>query len=101
MKGLEWNEIIKSPYPASSLNEDCCVFLGTEFLSERLWLERVVSLRLMTGVSWLTVRSKEHIECIVVVGRRLIGRSIGWLVVMLGLRMWKLNEHSLNVVNHS
>ena len=33
----------------------------------------------MTGVSWLFVRSREHIECGVVVGRNLIGKSIGWL----------------------
>ena len=41
----------------------------------------------MTCVSWLTVRSREHIECGVVVWRRLILMSIGRLVVMLSVCM--------------
>ena len=34
----------------------------------------------MTGVAWLTARSREHIECGVEVRRKLFWRSIGWLV---------------------
>ena len=51
------------------------MLLEIEFQSERLWSERVVSLSLMTGVPWPTVRSRELLECGIVVGRRLIGRS--------------------------
>ena len=36
------------------------MFLGTEFLSRRLWSERVIRLSLMTGVSWLIVQSREQ-----------------------------------------
>ena len=54
----------------------------------------------MTDVACYTVRSRDHIEHEVVAGRRLIGRSIGWLVVMLSLCMWMLNEHLLNRAIH-
>ena len=58
------------------------MLIGIEFPSGRLWSEREISLGLMTGVSLLTVRSRDHIECRVVVGCRLIERSM-WLVVLL------------------
>ena len=61
----------------------------------------MISLDLMTGVSWFTMQSREHIECGVVVERSLIGKSIGWLVVMLSLCTWMLNEHSLKGAHHS
>ena len=47
-----------------------------EVPSRHLWPEREISLGLITGVSWLTARSREHIECGDVVGHRLIGKSI-------------------------
>ena len=45
-------------------------------LSGRLWPEWVLILGLMTGVSWLTVRSRENVECEVVVERKLIRKSV-------------------------
>ena len=63
------------------------MLLEIEFPSERLWSEWEISLDLMTGVSWLTVRSREHIECGVLVERRMIGKSLGWLVIMLSMCM--------------
>ena len=77
------------------------MLLRIKFPSERLWQEREISLGWLTGVSWLTTRSREHMECEVVVGRRLIRRSIGWLIVMLSMCMWKLNEHSMSGAEHS
>ena len=71
------------------------MLLRIEFPSGQLWSERVISLGLMTGVSWLIMQSREHIECRVVIGRKLIGRSIRWLAVMLSLCMKRLNEHHL------
>ena len=53
---------------------------------------------LMTGVSWPTVRSRKYIECR---GIECDERSIGKLVFMLSLCMNRLNEHSLNLANHS
>ena len=64
------------------------------FPSGRLWPERGIKIGLMTGVSLLTVRSREHIEYEVVVGRMLIERSIGWLVVVLNWSLKLLNEYS-------
>ena len=56
----------------------------------------------MTDVSWLTVQSsREHIECGIVVGYRLIGKNIWWLFVVLSWSMNTLNEHSRNGANHS
>ena len=72
VKGLNWNEFIRF-----SLARHCCVLLAIEFTSGQLWSEQETSLGLMTDVPWLIVRSREHIECGVVAGRRLIGRSIG------------------------
>ena len=36
-----------------------------------------------------------------IVGRRLIGRYIGWLVVMLSKCMWKLNKQLMGEAGHS
>ena len=78
------------------------MLLGIEHLKERLWSERVIGcFGFIAGVSWLIERSREHIECGVVVGRRLIGKSIDRLVVMLGLSIKMLNENSRNGANHS
>ena len=92
MKGLNWHGIIRFP---------CSVSLGIEFPSGRLLSEQEISLGLMTSVSWLNVRSREHIDCGVIVGRRIIGRSIEWLAVVLSWCMMMLNEHSRNGTNHS
>ena len=54
----------------------------------------------MTGVSWLTVQSRDHIECGVVVRRRLIGRSIGGFVVVFSWFM-KILSDPRNGVNYS
>ena len=54
------------------------MLLGIEFPRGRLWSERETSHGLKIGVSWLALRSREHIEYGVVEGRRLFGRSIGW-----------------------
>ena len=77
------------------------MLLRIEFSSGQFSSERVISLDLMTGVSCLTVQSRDYIEYGVVIGRRRIGKSILWLIVMLGLSMKMLNEHSLNGANHS
>ena len=77
------------------------MFLGKEFPDGQLWSAREISHGLMTGVSRLTARSREHIECGVVVGRRLVGRSKGWHVVMLSMCIWKLNELSMSGAEHS
>ena len=60
--------------------------------SGRLLSEQVISIDLMAGVSWLTVRSREHIECGIGARRRLIGMSIGWLAVVLSLSVEMLSE---------
>ena len=73
---------------------------GLEFPSGRLWLEQKICLGLMTGVYWLTVRSREHIQYGVVVGSNLIERRIGLLVVVPSWCMKKLNEHSRKGANH-
>ena len=42
-----------------------------------MWSEPGIRLGLMTGVSLFTLGNREHIECGVIVGHRLIKRSIG------------------------
>ena len=42
---------------------------------------------LITGGSWLTVRSREHIECEVVAARKRIVNSIRWFVVVISWAM--------------
>ena len=59
-----------------------------------VWSEREMSLGLMSDVYWLTVRSRELIECGVVVGWRLSRRGKKWLVVVLSWSMNRLNEQS-------
>ena len=77
-----------------------CVLLGIEFPNERLGSEREINLSLMTGVSWFTVGTREHIEYGVAVVRRLIGKSIEWLAIILSWSVKTLNEHSRNGTNH-
>ena len=77
------------------------MLLAIGFPSERLWSEREIYHGLMTNVSWRSSRSKENIECVVIVVRRLIGRSIWWLVVMPNMCMWKLDEHSISGAEYS
>ena len=54
VKGRNWNEIIRSSCPVSSLNEALLRVIMDRAISEQLWSERVMGLSLMTGVSWLT-----------------------------------------------
>ena len=50
----------------------------------------------MTDVSWLTVRNTEHIEIVVVVGHRLIGRGASPSLPLFGGRgarlVWSADE---------
>ena len=101
VKGLNWNEIIRSPCQVLSLNKAILRVIRNRVPKGRLWLELEISLGLITGVFSPTTRIREHIECGVVVERKLIGGSIRWLVVMLSMCMWKLNEHSISGGDHS
>ena len=99
VKGLNYNLIIRSSCPVLSLIETLLSVLEIKFPSKRLWLERVLNYDLMTGVCWLTVRNRDNIECVVIIGRRLIERSIEWLIVMFIWSTKTLNEHSQNEAN--
>ena len=68
VKGLNCNRILRFLCPVSLRNEALfCVLLGIEFPAGRLCSEREISLDSMIRESWLTMRSREHIECKVVV----------------------------------
>ena len=102
VEDINWNRIFRYPCPVSSLNE--ALLRGIrEFSSGQLWLSGRLysSLGLMTGAPWLIMQSREHIECGVIAGRRLIGSSIKWHVVVLSWSMEMLNEHSRSGANHS
>ena len=74
VKGFDWNEIVRFPCPVSSVSEAMLLVLRDRVSKRMIWSEQAISLGLMIGLSWLTVRSK---ECRVAVGRKVIGRSIG------------------------
>ena len=65
MKSLNLNEIIRFLCPLLSLNDArrvCRVLVRIRLpASGRFRSEQMISLGLMTGVSWLTVRSRKHI----------------------------------------
>ena len=101
VKDFNWNGIIRSPCPVLSLNEELLRVIRDRVLSGQLLLEQEISLSWMIGVAWLCKISREHIECGVVAGRRLIRRSTGWLVVVLNWSMKMLSKHSRNEENNS
>ena len=76
MKDLNWNGILRPNDPYQRLTRLSFELLRMAWPSMRLWSEQETSPGLMTGVPWLTVRSREHIACGVVTGRRMIGKSI-------------------------
>ena len=83
--------------PVSTLNEALLRVIRNKFPKRTIVARtRGISLGLMTSVAWLTVQSRGHIECGVVVGSRRIGKSIEWLVIMFCVCAWKLNEHSMS-----
>ena len=92
VKGLNCNEIIRSSFRASSLNKALLRVIRDRVPKQTIVGNTIVhtghqSLGFMTCVVWLTVQSREHIECGVVIRRRLSEKSIGRLVVMLSLSM--------------
>ena len=102
VQGLNWNEIIRSPWPASSLNE-----VLSRVISDRVPKWTIV---VKTGDKpWfgelcVLVHRAKHLAYRVwscIVKCRLIGKSIGWLVVVLSWSMKTLNEHSQNGASYS
>ena len=76
VKDLNWNRIIRCLYPVSSLDEALLCFIRDRILKQTImvrtrdkpWFDKWCILAF--------VRSREHIECGVVIVRRLIGKSI-------------------------
>ena len=86
---------------ASFLNEALLYVIRDIVPKQRIADRTSDWLGLLTDVSWFIGRSREHIECGVVVGRKLIGRSIEWLVFMLNWSRKTLNKPSWNRAIHS
>ena len=101
VKCLNWNAMISPSCPVSLLNEALLHVIWDRVLKRTIVVRTGDNPWFDNRCVWLTVQRTKHIECGVVVGRRLIGRSIGWLVVMLSWSMKMLNERSQSGVNHS
>ena len=82
--------------PELTLNEALLRVIRNKFPKRTSVVRMGIILGWMTNKSWLTMESRRHIECGVVVGCKLIERSTGRLVVMLSICMWKLKEHSIS-----
>ena len=100
MKGLNWNETIRSPCPVSLLNEALLRVIKNRVPKRTIVVRKGNKPWFDDRCVLLTMQYKRHLECGVVVRYRLIGRSIGWLVVMLSLCTKILNEYSLDGANH-
>ena len=89
VKGINWNEIIRSFCPVSTLNKALLSIFPNRVPKRMIVVRTGYKLWLMTSVSWLTVRSRGHMECRVVVGvgSMLTGRGIGWFVGMFSMYM--------------
>ena len=83
VKGLNWTGIIRFICLVSSVNEALLRIIKDRALKGTIAVRTGDKPWLITGVSWLTVRSREHIECVVAVGCNLTGRNIGWLIGVL------------------
>ena len=87
MKSLNWNEVTRFPCSVSLLNEALLRTIRDTYSKSTIVVTTGDKPWFDDRWSWLTLGSREHIDCGVVVGRRLIRRSIRWLVVMLSLCM--------------
>ena len=102
MEGLDWNEIIRSPYPVSSLigallpdlrNAVFKLTIVVRTDGKRWFDDRCVLAHHAKVIAYkMWSRSRKQADC---------GKSIGGLVVILRLCMWMLKKHSLNEANHS
>ena len=69
-------EITRSLCPVLSLNEALLRVIRDRLSKRTFVVKQETKIVLMTSVSWLTVQCREHLECGVAAGRRLIGRGI-------------------------